>query len=203
MTTNSSGPPPRRRGRPRKFDPDQAVATAQALFLARGYDALGVADITEALGINPPSFYAAFGSKAGLFARVLERYNRCNALPLDTLLSPARPVEEALAALLEDAANRYAADAANPAAGGCLVLEGQRCNDPTARDAASALNAAAVEAIRAFIAARHPAQAEALTDYVVAVLTGLSTAARAGHGRERLLATAALAERAVRAALTP
>ncbi|WP_245818404.1 TetR/AcrR family transcriptional regulator [Muricoccus roseus] len=177
------------------------MATAQDLFLARGYDAVGVADITEALGINPPSFYAAFGSKAGLFARVLERYTRCNGLPLDALLQPGRPVAEALAALLEEAARRYAANVADPAAAGCLVLEGQRCNDPAARDAASALNDAAVEAIRAFIAARHPRQAEALTDYVGAVLTGLSTAARAGQGQERLLATAALAAQAIRATL--
>jgi TetR/AcrR family transcriptional repressor for divergent bdcA len=177
------------------------VATAQVLFLARGYDAVGVADLTEALGINPPSFYAAFGSKAGLFARVLERYSRCNGLPLEALLQPGRPVEEALSALLEEAARRYAANVAAPDAGGCLVLEGQRCNDPAARDAAAALNDAAVEAIRGFIAARHPGQAGPLTDYVVAVLTGLSTAARAGQGEERLLATATLAAQAIRASL--
>ena len=205
MTTNIPAPVPRPRGRPRKFDPDTAIATAQALFQARGYDAVGVADLTEALGINPPSFYAAFGSKAGLFARVLERYSRCNGLPLEALLRPGRPLDEALAALFEEAARRYAAGAASTGApdtaAGCLVLEGQRCNDPAARDAAGALNDAAIDAIRAFIAARHPARAEALTDYVLAVLTGLSSAARAGHGPERLLATAALAAGAARAAL--
>ena len=199
MTTKS--PPRRPRGRPRKFDPDQAVATAQALFLARGYDGVGVADLTEALGINPPSFYAAFGSKAALFARVLEHYSHSKGLPLDDLLRPGRPVEEALAALLEEAAERYAANVADPAAAGCLVLEGQRCNDPAARDAASALNRAGIEAIRAFIAARHPDRAEALTDYVIAVLNGLSTAARAGQGRDRLLATVGLAAAAIRGTL--
>ncbi|MBE4678365.1 SDR family NAD(P)-dependent oxidoreductase, partial [Escherichia coli] len=30
-------------------------------------DAVSVAEITDYLGINPPSLYAAFGSKAGLF----------------------------------------------------------------------------------------------------------------------------------------
>ena len=69
-TTNIS----RARGRPRRFDPDEALATAQRLFHQRGYDAVGVVDLTKALGINPPSFYAAFGSKASLYARVLERY---------------------------------------------------------------------------------------------------------------------------------
>ncbi len=44
------------RGRPRRFDPDAAVVTAQRMFHEKGYDALSVADLTRALGINPPSF---------------------------------------------------------------------------------------------------------------------------------------------------
>ena len=68
-TTKKAGP----RGRPRRFDPNDGVATAQQIFHAHGYDAVSVADVTQALGINPPSFYAAFGSKAGLYARVLDR----------------------------------------------------------------------------------------------------------------------------------
>ena len=92
MTTNIPRSPGRPRGRPRKFDPDEALATAQALFQARGYDAVGVADITAALGINPPSFYAAFGSKAGLYARTLCRYTETDGLPLAELLRPGRPV---------------------------------------------------------------------------------------------------------------
>lgn len=99
----------RPRGRPRRFDPERAVATAQRLFHARGYDGLGVAEMTEALGVNPPSFYAAYGSKLGLFDRVLARYGAQDAIPLDELLRPDRPVAACLAAVLEDAACRYAA----------------------------------------------------------------------------------------------
>ena len=186
MTTNS----PRPRGRPRGFDPDQAVAAAQRLFHAHGYDAVSVADLTAAIGINPPSFYAAFGSKAGLYARILGRYSAAEGLPLAEILRPGRPVAEALAALLEEAARRYAAD---PAAAGCLVIEGARCNDPEARQAAQAISAAAEDAIRGFVAATQPDAAERLSDYVVTVLTGLSGMAREGHGLDRLLATARLA----------
>ncbi|MDZ7926987.1 MAG: TetR/AcrR family transcriptional regulator [Agrobacterium sp.] len=114
----------RSRGRPRRFDPDQAVATAKQLFHARGFDAVGVAEITSVLGINPPSFYAAFGSKMGLYKRVLDLYAGTEAIPLADILRPDRPVGECLAALLEDAARRYAA---HSAAAGCLVLEGTRC----------------------------------------------------------------------------
>jgi TetR/AcrR family transcriptional repressor for divergent bdcA len=186
MTTNKSRP----RGRPRRFDPDEAVATAQQLFHARGYDAVSVSDVTEALGINPPSFYAAFGSKAGLYARTLARYSGTEGVPMKAILRPGRPVAEALAAVLEEAARRYAAD---PAAAGCLAIEGARCNDPEAREAACALTTAGAETLRRFVAATHPDAAERLADYVVTVMTGLSAMARQGHGPDRLLATARLA----------
>ena len=186
MTTES----PRPRGRPRRFDPEQAVVTAQRLFHARGYDAVSVAELTEALGINPPSFYAAFGSKAGLYVRTLGRYTGTKGVPLGNILRAGRPVAEALTEVLEEAARRYAAD---PAAAGCLAIEGARCNDPEAREAARALTGAAEDTIRRFVAATHPEAAGRLADYVVTVMTGLSTMAREGHGLDRLLATARLA----------
>jgi TetR/AcrR family transcriptional repressor for divergent bdcA len=186
ITTNNS----KRRGRPRRFDPQEALATAQNLFHARGYDAVSVADVTEALGINPPSFYAAFGNKAGLYSRVLDHWAGTGAIPLNDILRPDRPVAEALAAVLEEAARRYAA---NPAAAGCLVLEGTRCNDPEAREAARAFNLAAEELIRDYVAARHPEDAARVTDFVSTTMSGLSAKARNGHGLDQLLATARLA----------
>ncbi|MCH8506021.1 MAG: TetR/AcrR family transcriptional regulator [Ectothiorhodospiraceae bacterium] len=184
----------RPRGRPRRFDPDHAVATAQRLFHARGYDAVSVADVTEVLGINPPSFYAAFGNKAGLYARVLDRYAGTDAIPIQDLLRPDRPVAECLASVLEEAARRYAAD---PVASGCLVLEGTRCNDQAAREAACVFHAAAEDMIRVYIAARYPEEAERLTDFVSTTMVGLSAKARHGHDLDRLLATARLASRAI------
>lgn len=187
------------RGRPRRFDPDEAIATAQELFHERGYDAVGVADVTAALGINPPSFYAAFGSKADLYSRVLDRWAGTGAIPFADILRDDRPVAEALAALLEEAARRYAA---NPAARGCLVLEGTRCNDPKARDTARALNLAAEDSIRRYIAARHPDQADSIADFVSTTMSGLSAKARNGHQLDQLLASARLASAAVALALS-
>src|SRR5918997_940849 len=165
MATKFSRP----RGRPRRFDPEQAVATAQRLFHARGYDAVSIADLTRALGINPPSFYAAFGSKSGLYARVLCRYGGTGAIPLEESLRP------------------------DPAPAGCLGLEGIHCNDREAREAPRAANVAAEDVIRRYIAARHPEEAERLTDFVCTTMTGLSAKARNGHSLDRLLATARLA----------
>jgi TetR/AcrR family transcriptional repressor for divergent bdcA len=188
----------RARGRPRRFDREEAVATAQQLFHARGYDAVSVAEVTEALGIKPPSFYAAFGNKAGLYARILERWAGTGAIPLQDILRPDRPVAESLAAVLEEAARRYAA---NPEAGGCLVIEGTRCNDLEARKAATAFNQAGERAIRNYIALRYPEQATQVADFVSTTLSGLSAKARNGHGLDRLLATAKIASLAVVQAL--
>ena len=194
MITNIVTP----RGRPRKFDPDEAVATAQRLFHEKGYDAVSLADLTKALGINPPSFYAAFGSKAGLYARILDRYAATGAIPLKQILETDRPLAESLAEVLVEAARYYGAD---PTATGCLVLEGTRCNDPEARDAARGFHLAAQEFIRNAIAARHPQQADQVADFVCTTMAGLSASARHGQSLERLLATAHLAGKALVQAL--
>ena len=184
----------RPRGRPRGFDPDYAVTAAQRLFHARGYDAVSVADVTSVLGINPPSFYAAFGNKVGLYVRVLDRYAGTDAIPLHDLLKPDHSVAECLTSVLEEAARRYAAD---PVTTGCLVLEGIHCNDRDAREAAGAFHAAAEGLIRAYIATRYPEEAERVTDFVGTTMAGLSAKARSGHGRDRLLETARLAGRTI------
>lgn len=194
MTTNI----PATRGRPRQFDVDEALATAQRLFHEKGYDALSVADLTEALGIRPPSFYAAFGSKSGLYARVLDRYAATGAVPLRQILQAERPLAESLAEILVQAARMYAADAA---ATGCLVLEGTRCNDAEARGAASGFHVAAQDVIRQAIAEHHPLEADRLADFVSTTMAGLSASARHGQSLERLLATAQLAGMAIAQAL--
>lgn len=190
MPTTKKAP----RGRPRRFDPEEGVAVAQQLFHARGFDAVGVADITTALGINPPSFYAAFGSKMDLYGRVLDRYAATGAIPLAELLRADRPVAEGLASVLEEAARRYAG---NPEATGCMVVEGVRSGDPDARAAACGFQQGAEAYIRAFIAARHPDYAEALTDYVSTTMSGMSAKARTGLSLDRLMAIAGLAAQAI------
>lgn len=182
------------RGRPRQFDPDEAVATAQRLFHEKGYDAVSVADVTKALGINPPSFYAAFGSKAGLYSRILDRYAQTGAIPLAQILGADRPLAESLAELLVEAARVYAADAT---ATGCMVLEGTHCIDTEAREAAMGFHIAAQEFIRNTIAERFPQEANGVTDFVCTTMAGLSASARHGQSLDRLLATARLSGKAL------
>jgi AcrR family transcriptional regulator len=44
------------------------------LFWRHGYEATSVAELTAAMGITPPSLYAAFGDKQGLFLAAVRRY---------------------------------------------------------------------------------------------------------------------------------
>src|SRR5579862_671469 len=61
-------------GRPRAFDLEKALHRAMQVFWRKGYEGTSLSDLTEALGINRPSLYAAFGNKEDLFRKVLDRY---------------------------------------------------------------------------------------------------------------------------------
>lgn len=59
-------------GRPRQFDESRAIDAAAAVFRQRGYAATSVDHLVEATGVHRGSLYGAFGSKRGLFLRVLD-----------------------------------------------------------------------------------------------------------------------------------
>lgn len=173
------------KGRKRTFDLDAALATGQRLFHDQGYAAVGVAALTEAIGIKPPSFYAAFGNKAAFFQRVAERYANAT-LRADEILTPGRPPVEALEDLMRQAALQYASE---PCGAGCLVLENARSSDDGGLIAGALMERRRQE-VREFVEATHPQRADAVADYVVAVMSGLSASARRGLDRQRLLAIA-------------
>ncbi|PXA86902.1 TetR family transcriptional regulator [Nostoc sp. 3335mG] len=66
----------RQAGRPREFDRAEALSSALGLFLRRGFVSASVTDLTQAMGINRPSLYAAFGSKERLFKDALYLHAR-------------------------------------------------------------------------------------------------------------------------------
>lgn len=76
----------RARGRPRGFDLDEALDRAIDVFWRRGYSGAGIAELSAAMRISPPSLYAAFDDKRGLFLAAVDRYaTTIGAAPLGAL----------------------------------------------------------------------------------------------------------------------
>jgi AcrR family transcriptional regulator len=77
---SSAGPapapkqPPKPRGRPRSFDRVAALDAAMHVFWEKGYEGASINDLTSAMGVNPPSLYAAFGDKEQLFLAAIDHY---------------------------------------------------------------------------------------------------------------------------------
>jgi len=66
-------------GRPIGFDKDAALEAAMLLFWERGFEGTSMADLTQAMALNPSSIYAAFGDKHALFQLAVKRYMEIRA----------------------------------------------------------------------------------------------------------------------------
>ncbi len=190
---------PTRLGRPRGFNRDQALDAAMRVFWSHGYEGASLTELTQAMGINRPSLYAAFGDKAALFREAVARYG----------VGPGRYVRRALgqptarlvAETLLRGAVTMATDPANPS--GCLWVQAALATSPEAAPIRSSLRdvrAGGIASIRArFDRARAegdlPAttDTEALTLYITSMMHGLSVQAASGFTREQLMRTAEMA----------
>jgi AcrR family transcriptional regulator len=186
------------RGRPRRFDRDEALARAMELFWARGYEATSMADLTAAMGIAAPSLYAAFGGKDALFREVVARYLCTDGRHvLDALNAESRTVREAVGRMLMTAAWSLTLEARPH---GCLVVLGALPGEAVSEEACALLR----EQRRNFIArlrehlerARQAgelpagADVDAFVEYLVTMLYGMSIQARDGASRAQLEAVA-------------
>ncbi len=61
-------------GRQREFDKQEALNAAMLVFWKKGYVGASLSDLTQGMGINKPSMYAAFGNKEELFSAAIEHY---------------------------------------------------------------------------------------------------------------------------------
>ncbi|MEM7710104.1 MAG: TetR/AcrR family transcriptional regulator [Pseudomonadota bacterium] len=169
----------KRRGRPRGFDAEAGVVVAAQAFAARGYEAVGVAELCEALGIRPPSFYAAYGSKRDLFDRVVARYADGTGPVYDEAIAGARDLVDLRRRMLDAALGFYLRDGGV----GCLVMASLGATgDADLRRALCeqvAARQAALEARARDLGADTEEAARVVAAISVAML-GLSAAARAG-----------------------
>lgn len=108
------------KGRPRSFDEEQAIDSAMRVFWEKSYEGATMADLTEATGLNRSSIHAAFGSKEGLFLKVVERYweGPMSHIP-KALAEPTLP--RVVEALIRGMVN-FLSTPGNPK--GCLAVHG-------------------------------------------------------------------------------
>lgn len=199
---SQSAPPGRPpRGRPRAFDRDVALARAMEVFWSKGYEAASLAHLTRAMRINPPSLYAAFGDKEGLFIEAVHRYHETirQSCPYAGEPTARAAVERLLAELA-----RVFTDRTHPA--GCLAVMAMVTAGTTSARLQRLLfeeRAAAKARLRERIQ-RGVREGDlppgtgisALTEFYGAVIMGMSLSAREGASRKALLGMVETAMRA-------
>ncbi|MEH2553043.1 AcrR family transcriptional regulator [Bradyrhizobium algeriense] len=190
-------------GRPREFDAGSALDQAMEVFWRHGYEGATIAQLTDAMGINPPSLYAAFGNKEGLLKAALDRYSAKRAAWMDEVLAApsARDVAERMLMGIADTQT----DPANPP--GCLLVQGGLAcgtgseNVPFELAARRALTEDQVR--ERFIRAKREgdlketADPVALARYLSAVSVGMGVMASSGADREALRQVATVSVNAI------
>lgn len=87
--------------RPREFDEQIALASAMQVFWEKGYEATSISDLTERMGIQRPSLYAAFGGKKELFEAALKAYVKLSLTYVELKLRSAPSVKESILAYFQ------------------------------------------------------------------------------------------------------
>ncbi len=187
----------RRPGRPLSFDREAALKKAMHLFWQHGYETTSVAELTAAMGITPPSLYTAFGDKKRLFLETIDRYTNGGAVTAIELIQDAATAREAALAMLRGSAIAFTG-IDTPA--GCLLASAVASGSDAAADVRNHMAGIRLEIETALrdrtradmSAGRLPAgtNAFALAATTMAVIQGMSTLAKDGADRSKLLAVA-------------
>jgi TetR/AcrR family transcriptional regulator, copper-responsive repressor len=194
-------PPARRRGRPRQYDPERALAKAAEAFWKHGYAATSLDDLAAATGMNRPSLYAAFGDKRDLYLKTLERYQQQSRAIGVQIVADNPSLRIFLKRFYDAALDVYLAG--GDEARGCYSIStapAQAATDPGVRE----FLAASIGGTDAFLArqiakARErgevPSNADpgALAQIATAAMHTIAVRARVGMPRKQLMALAATA----------
>jgi AcrR family transcriptional regulator len=100
------------------LDREVGLEIAGRLFWEHGYEGTSIADLTEAMGVPPPSLYATFGSKEDLYRQALDHISARDSKQFLEALNGNMPAYDAIAFYLHDAAARFT-DPGRPR--GCIV----------------------------------------------------------------------------------
>lgn len=111
---------PRRRGRPRAYEPGVALGRALDLFRKQGFAATSLDDLSEATGMNRPSLYGAFGDKRELYIKSYQRYREEARASMAEIFRQEMPVRQRLERIFASALNIYLSGDTGPR--GCFTV---------------------------------------------------------------------------------
>ena len=111
---------PKRRGRPRAYDPQEALLRVRDSFWKTGYAGTSLDDIAAATGMNRPSLYAAFGDKHALYLEALAGYWELAFADMTEALAADLALSDALMRVYDGALSIYFSGDGLPR--GCFVL---------------------------------------------------------------------------------
>src|SRR5471032_349070 len=192
---------PRKSGRPRTFDADQALDQAMKVFWEKGYEGASLPELTEAMGMNRPSLYSVFADTLNLYHLALERY----ALPREQLFAAALAQPTARAVVEYFLQHNADSQTESNQPHGCLVINGAlACSDESRpiRDELIAVRADNEGRLRErLVQAKKDGDLPAdtcagqLARYVMTVSNGMAVQAAAGATRQQLHEVVALVMR--------
>ena len=111
---------PKRRGRPRAYQPEIALGKALDLFRKDGFAATSLDDLSTATGMNRPSLYGAFGDKRELYIKSYQRYRADARAAMIDIFSDPLPIRQRLARIYAVALDIYLSGEAGPR--GCFTV---------------------------------------------------------------------------------
>jgi TetR/AcrR family transcriptional regulator, copper-responsive repressor len=111
---------PRRRGRPRAFEPETALSQAMDVFWQGGFAATSLDDLSAATGLNRPSLYGAFGDKRALYLQAYRQYRKRVNEDFAPLFQARAPLRIKLKRILAAALDFYLSGDEGPR--GCFTI---------------------------------------------------------------------------------
>ncbi len=111
---------PKRRGRPRAYQPEVALGKALDLFRKDGFAATSLDDLSAATGMNRPSLYGAFGDKRELYIKSYARYRADARAAMIDIFRDELPIRRRLERIFAVALDIYLSGDAGPR--GCFTV---------------------------------------------------------------------------------
>ncbi|KQT24974.1 MULTISPECIES: TetR/AcrR family transcriptional regulator [unclassified Bradyrhizobium] len=111
---------PKRRGRPRSYEPDTALGKALDLFRKQGFTATSLDDLSAATGMNRPSLYGAFGDKRELYIKSYQRYRDEAGAAIGAIFREEMPLRQRLERIYAAALDIYLSGDTGPR--GCFTV---------------------------------------------------------------------------------